>query len=399
MSTTAQETGGKPSIGDRLREGVRRRRGQWAWFDHLVRANDRNTEVYGSRLAGGITYFAFLSFFPLLAVSFAALGFIVEFYPDAQTSVETWLGENLPGIVGTDEGQIDVGQIADARAGAGIIGALGLLYSGLGAVAAAREALRQVFGLPRYAANIVVAKLADLSIVVLLGSAILVTFGLSTVTTNLTASMLALVDLDDSIVATVLFRLLAVAVAVALNTVIFALLLGLLGGKDTDGKRSPWRRIRTAALIGGVGFEILKLAVTLLIGNTLQNPLYGAFAVVVALLVWMNFAARLLVFCAAWAATEPYSVNPGEGPGSGAGRTTPLAAGTEPVLAVLPPPPPGTDVADGPVPSDGHLPSEGGGITEADFYADRRRSVALGALVGGAAAGMVARRRGRRSRS
>jgi hypothetical protein len=112
----------------------------------------------------------------------------------------------------------------------------------------------------------------------------------------------------------------------------------------------------------------------------------------------MNFVARLLVFAAAWTATEPYSLIPGEGPGGGAGRVTPLSADTEPVLAVAPPPPPGELIPEGPVPAPDQ-PAQGkrtpppvGAARPAEIYAERRRSFAVGAAIGGAAGALLANR-------
>ena len=38
----------------------------------------------GDQLAGAITYFGFLSFFPLLALGFSVVGYISYVYPSAQ---------------------------------------------------------------------------------------------------------------------------------------------------------------------------------------------------------------------------------------------------------------------------------------------------------------------------
>jgi membrane protein len=392
----------KPSLGDRARGRVRRLRSRRAGIDHAFRAYDRNTEAHGSHLAGAITYFGFLSFFPLLAVSFSVLGYVVEFYPGADDQVSGVLMDTFPGLIGSEPGQINVQDIADARAGAGIIGLLGLLYSGLGWVDATREALRQVFGLERDTTNIIKRKLLDVGVLLMLGISILLTVAVSSVTTSATTLVLGMVGLQGSIVATVLLRVLALAVALALNMAIFAVLLSRLGGTDTVGKRPPWRRIRSGALLGAVGFELLKLLVTFLIGNTLDNELYGAFAVIVALLVWMNFVARLLVFAAAWTTTEPYSLQPDDGYGGGAGRVTPLASGTEPVLAVAPPPedepgaptaPPMPALAFRGVPTSGNGQSSAAGDPgQAEGGGRRRQAFAVGAVVGGAAVGLASRR-------
>ncbi len=373
----------------RAKEALREGRHRHPWLDHLLRANDRNTEVYGSRLAGAITYFAFLSLFPIIAVGFAVLGHIVDVYPDARALVSALIEENLPGLVGTGPDQINIDSIADAKNTASVLGLLGLLYSGTGWVDATREALGQVFGLARDTRNPVVKKLVDVGFLAMLGSAILLTLAVSSVTTAATTQILTLVGIEGSTLAEWLLRALTLLLAVVLNTAIVAVLLARLGGTDTQGKRPAWERIRSGAILGGIGFEILKLLATYLIGNTLDNPLYGAFGVVVGLLVWMNFVARLLVFCAAWTATEAYSVIPGEGPGGGAGRVTPLTADTEPVLAVAPPPRPGELVPEGPVPS----PAAPAEVDTERLYADRRRSFAMGAAIGGAAGALLARAR------
>lgn len=58
-----------------------------------------------------------------------------------------------------------------------------------------------------------------------------------------------------------------------------------------------------AGLIGAVGFELLKLLLTGYLQGVAVKSMYGAFAVPVAVLLWINLVARLLLFCAAWTAT------------------------------------------------------------------------------------------------
>lgn len=58
----------------------------------------------------------------------------------------------------------------------------------------------------------------------------------------------------------------------------------------------------TAALIGAVGFELLKLLLSSYLGSVAGKSLYGAFGVPVALLLWINFVCRLLMYCVAWTA-------------------------------------------------------------------------------------------------
>jgi membrane protein len=59
-----------------------------------------------------------------------------------------------------------------------------------------------------------------------------------------------------------------------------------------------------AGLIGAVGFELLKWLLTGYLQGVAGKSMYGAFAVPVAVVLWINLMARLLLYCAAWTATE-----------------------------------------------------------------------------------------------
>ena len=266
--------------------------------DHAVRAYGHFNQARGTQLAGAVTYFAFLSFFPLLAVAFAALGWVVVVHPDARVQVEQFLDENLPGLVGSGPGRLDVNVIADARAGAGLVGLAGLLYAGLGWLDALREALRQIYGLEPSERNIVVRKLLDVVMLAALGGGVLLTVTSSSLATAVTRQALDLVELERSTLAAALLKVLALLVSVGgdalLLTVVFARL---------PGHRLPWREVVRGALLGAVLLAILKLLGTWLVARMTANPVYGAFAVVVGLLVWLNFVCRVVLFAAAWSVT------------------------------------------------------------------------------------------------
>jgi membrane protein len=71
-----------------------------------------------------------------------------------------------------------------------------------------------------------------------------------------------------------------------------------------------------AGLIGAVGFELLKWLLTGYLQGVAGKSMYGAFAVPVAVVLWINLMARLLLFCAAWTATavQAGETAAGEGP-------------------------------------------------------------------------------------
>ncbi len=283
----------------KLKQRFEQLRKRHLWLDHAIRAWSHFGDRRGNELAGAVTYFGFLSFFPLLAVTFAVVGFLAHYYPDVQQQVEQALVTYLPGLVGTGENQISVEQIAGARGAAAGLGALGLLYAGLGWVDGLREALRQLFILPPRQGNIVVKKLADLLFLVTLGGGALVALAVSSLASAMTRVVLEAVGLAAWPPAEWLFRLLAPLLSIGVTTVLLLLIFTRL-----PGRAIPWREALEGAVIGAVGIQILMLSAGYLLGGTTENPVYGAFAVVVGLLVWMNFLSRVVLLAAAWAATD-----------------------------------------------------------------------------------------------
>ena len=364
-------------LADRAKDRLRRARSRQPLLDHVVRAYDRNSEVRGAHLAAAVTYFGFLSFFPLLALAFSIVGYLSDIYPSAQDDVTAAVQDAFPSLVGSGEGQIDIQEVIDAKAGAGLIGLIGLLYAGLGWLDALRECLRRVFGTDDESIGLVKKKLVDVAVLSMLGLSLLASLVVSSVATAATTYVLDLAGVGDSGVATVLLKALSVCLALAVDVVLFSILLSRL-----SGARIPWAQVRSGALLGAVGFEILKLVGTYFIARTTSNPLYATFGVVVGLLVWIYLNSKLLVFAAAWTVTQPYSLQPAPAGDVGAGRATGLAAASEPVAAVAP--------ADYEA-----VPVEAGDVSIPSSRRGRWRGAVLGAGLGALAAALVTRRRSR----
>ncbi|SEG35305.1 membrane protein [Thermomonospora echinospora] len=273
--------------------GARRRS---AWFDHLARAFERYDDKRGDRLAAAITFYAFLSFFPLVALGYSLLGYLVGISEEARRYMVQAFTELLPGL----NGELRVEQIAEARSAAGVIGLAGLLFTGLGCMNAVREALRDIWlGDPTGGGNFFLKKLYDIGTLAFLGSMLILSVVVSTVTGQASHTVLDWVGLGDTPGAGTALRLLSLAVATGFNTLIFLMLFSRV-----SGTRAPWRDVLRGALFGAVGFEILKLAGTLVVTHIARNPVYVSFAVVAGLLVWIDVVARFLIFSAAWTATR-----------------------------------------------------------------------------------------------
>jgi inner membrane protein YhjD len=275
---------------------LRTARGRYRWFDHLARAYERYQDRRGDRLAAAMTYFGFLSFFPLVALAYALLGYLVAVSERARDYLVKAIGSVLPGL----SEQLPVQQVAQAKAAAGIIGLVGLLIVGLGWVAALRESLRVIWGNdPGGGGNFLVKKAMDIGLLVFLGATLIASVAMSTVATGATHEVLEQLGLAGVLGMGTMLWMLSLGVAVVFDTVIFLVMFSRL-----SGTQAPWQHLLRGALFGAVGFELLKLIATLLIGTTMRNPVYASFAVVAGLLVWIDAVSRFVLFAAAWTATR-----------------------------------------------------------------------------------------------
>lgn len=281
-------------VGDvvtRAKKTFARLRRQWDWLDTLVRAYQHFTGVNASQLGGSITYFGFLSFFPLIALAFSVVGFIVVAVPTAPDLVNKALENALPGLVGP--GGIDAQSIASARTGVGIVGFVTLLYSASGIASNSRTALEQVFGVPKGdGRNFVFGKLSDLLTMAVSGLILVVSVGASSaVSGRVKDQLLAAVGLGKGSPVGILFTVAGLVIGVGASTLMLYLIYRVLP-KQHMRRRS----VLLGAFVAAIGLEIIKVAATLIISGVAHNPLYGTFGVIVALLVWLNYFARLLLF-------------------------------------------------------------------------------------------------------
>lgn len=282
------------TVKERGRDVVRHVRIGHRWLDHLIRTVQRYQVRSGDRLAGACTYFAFLSFFPLIALAFAVFGYIVTFRPDAVETLTRAINEQLPGLA--DQLQID--QLAGARTGAGIIGLIGLLYAGLGAVNALRDALREIWMTREPPLNYFLGKLRDLVALILIGVTMVLSVIVGGLATGATDTVSRWIGLGDSPLAAGLIRVAGIAASVGADTLVFLIILGWLARPS-----EPFRTVLQGSVLGAIGLGLLKQLATLILSITLQNPVYGTFAVIAGLLIWINLSARMILYAAAWTAT------------------------------------------------------------------------------------------------
>ncbi len=295
------------AVVDKVKSGATTARERAPLVEHLLAMVQHFGKVDGSVLAGGVTYFAFLSFFPLLALAFATVGFVSGIVPAVRGTLTDALVQAFPGIVAQDcaadqTGCISLSTFENAAGAASVIGVVGLLVVGLNWVSALRTSLADVFGIPpQERRNFVVGKVIDLGALIVLGLTLVVSVAVSGTVATLVPAVVGALGLDGIPGMSLLFGLLGLALGVASSTLLFVVMFRLLAA---DADVDPRDRLN-AALVAGVGFEALKLAAATLVSLTLGNPAFATLGVALVLLVWMNYFSRLVLYAACWAAAAP----------------------------------------------------------------------------------------------
>jgi membrane protein len=275
-----------------------------AWAQELrpVRVFVHYTESRGFLLAGGLSYQAIFGVFAALWVGFSVAGLLVETNPDIRQAFFRILNESIPGLIDTGNGKGIVDpddlQTGVVLSWTGAIALGGLLFTALGWLASARDAIRTLFGLPGELLNFFLLKLKDIGLGICFGVALLVSSALLVFSTQAVNWMLGLVGVDDqSLFAVIAGRTIGLTLMFALDTVTLAALYRFLSGLTI-----PWKRLFAGARLGAAALGVLKVLGSALLGGATRNPLLASFALIIGLLIWFNLICQVILLAASWIA-------------------------------------------------------------------------------------------------
>jgi YihY family inner membrane protein len=236
----------------------------------------------GNYLAALVTYYGFISLFPLLLLLTTILGFVLRNSPhlqqqivDSTLSQFPVIGDQLKapkGLTGNDFGLA--------------VGILGSLYGGLGVALAAQNAMNVAWGVPRNERpNPIKARLRGLLLLLTVGLGVLVT----TILSALSASAGAFgADVGAGL------RTLISLGSVLINGGVF-----LLAFKVGTARDVGVRDIAVGAWLAALAWQGLQLLGTAYVGHVVKQASVtdSVFALVLGLIAWIYLAAVAVVFC------------------------------------------------------------------------------------------------------
>jgi len=248
----------------------------------VVAVIKRYSDDRASRQAALITFYGFLSVFPLfvLLATLAALFFSEStLYHDLVTSVVA----QFPVIGDRLKENIHALTVGNNVAVAAAL--LGLVWGSFGITNSLQGASAAVWRRPRSEDPSLWGRLGKG--LVLLGVLAAVAL-LSTIIAGAAVNGVERVGVGGNV-----GRGIAFAVVLATNAAGYLVALKLLAPPST-----PWRALWPGTVLGATGWSILQVVGGLLIGHRLERAsgFYGTFAVVFGLIFWINLGAQLFLY-------------------------------------------------------------------------------------------------------
>ncbi len=274
---------------------------EWPWRRVLVlaavvlrRATANFIEDRATQLAAAVSYFALISLFPLVLLSFSVFGLLLR-DAELQARVLDQLVSSIPVDAPLVAEALE--HLADEGVTVGLLALGATIWTGSALAAALRNALNVVFDVEQRR-PLVIGKLIDLTIAPALGLLLLASFVLTTIWRVAQAEAVDLGILRNQ---SFVWELGAIGIAGMMSFVAFLFLYWLL-------PNSPLRvsYLWPGALLTAVSFEVLKLGFAFYLASFGHyDVIYGSLGGLITLLVWVFVSANIMIFGAEVSAEIP----------------------------------------------------------------------------------------------
>ena len=266
-----------------------RLRARFALVDIVLRTFERASEDDASTYAAALTYYTFLSVFPLLLFGAAILGFVSSLIPEVKTELVRDSVDAVPlmrDVLKPD----GLDYLQRQKRTFAVTGFVLSLYSGSGGIVALEHALNKIARV-RHEPNWITKRLRSLRWLGLLGLAGIATVGLSAYAGLDTSPS----ERDFASASEGVRTILGHVAAGVINLAVFASAFKLLPARTRS-----WREVLPGALVAAVLFELLKVVGTLIIesGSRGREAAFGAFALAASLLLASYLLAQVTLLAA-----------------------------------------------------------------------------------------------------
>jgi len=272
---------------------------RWGWLAHLLAMLERYNQRRGNLYASSIAFIGILSLVPILMVAFAIAGFVLASRPDLVQTIIDSVVEHIPGDLGDTLSDV-IRSAIDSRATVGVIGLVSAALTGIGWMSLFRTALTEIWG-GRAKRNAILSKVFDLLIFVGLGAVFLLIVALSVVANGPIAQWL--IDNLTFLPGSLRGGLLSWGSRAVSLLAIWALLCYVYSRLPLH--RVPVRAVAAPAAVVALVFVLLFTLGTSYLQSMFASPAAAAFGPVLGVMVFAYLASRIVLYGAAWAASNP----------------------------------------------------------------------------------------------
>ncbi|MFC1925230.1 YihY/virulence factor BrkB family protein [Chloroflexota bacterium] len=232
-----------------------------------------------SHMAAGVSYFAILSFFPLLLGLISILGFILP-SETVQEELFDFFRKNLPESTDVLEQNID--GVIQLRSALGILSLFALFWSASGMFSAIGRAINRASNI-RQDRPFLKRKLGDILMVFGIAVLFLLSLGMTSVFTTLSRTTLPLTG--------VVINLASVLAALLVNGVVLLIMYKIIPNATTF-----WRYVWPGAILAAIALEAAKVVFLLYLSRLAHYELvYGSVGSVIVFLLWVYVSAFILI--------------------------------------------------------------------------------------------------------
>lgn len=273
----------------------------WALQRKAVRAFLLFTEHHGPMLADSVTYRTLFSVFAGVLLGFSIAGLVLAGNPQLLQALIDAVDAAIPGLIG-DEGIIDPSSIAVpvGLTVTTVVSIIALVGAAIGAIGSLRAAFRAIADKITDDVFWVWVLVRNLVIAIGIGAA----FAASAVITFLSnAGIGALSEFlglsEGNPVSVIGTRAVSITIVFVLDAAAIAVLFRTL-----SGVKASWRTLLPGAFYGAIGLSVLQQLSSLFVGGASSNPLLASFASLIALLLWFNLSAQVILISGAYIVTS-----------------------------------------------------------------------------------------------
>ncbi|MBP2436020.1 YihY/virulence factor BrkB family protein [Microbacterium amylolyticum] len=266
----------------------------------IVRAALMFSDHRGGLLAAAVTFRALFAVFAAVLLGFSAASLWLSRRSDLWDALIEMVNSVIPGLVGDRESGalIDIEDADLMSAGVGLAGVasiLALVWALVSAVGNLRMSVRSIAGTRHESGSALLLRVRDLLFALSIGVLLIVSAVLSVLGSTFIDTLLDAFGWTGGRATTVFTWLGTVLIIFVLDAVIVGWLFWLL-----SGVKAPLSHILPGALVGAAGLVVLQQASSLFVGGATSNPLLAGFASLIALLLWFNLSAQVILIACAY---------------------------------------------------------------------------------------------------